>query len=968
MEKYTLKNKLKSYSALSGALLLASSAADAGCVIYTDVNPDQIFTGNGAFKNIDLNNDGVFEVRVSMTTTSTSYIYNSWFGGQVLRTRSRTNVNAAALPVGAPLAAIGGNSNSASAFNFNAPINAANNWVAPWNSYKRMAFAYTSNGWSYSGGRWLAATNKYLGIKFPIAGQNHYGWVRMDVDVPNKSFTVKDYAHNSDAGTTSWAGIVRPCLTNLEIPALVYTENDPATPITGNISLSNPLIPNMDSARVHIARNFFPAEDVLTFVNQNGITGTWNAAQGIMRLRGSSTSANYQLALRSVTYQNMVNTPSPLTRTVSFQVWDTQAALAWRSDSLTRDIRVIPVNDLPLLSNIEVPALIYTENNPATIITNTLTGIDLDNRKWDTAIVTVVGNFIPTEDIIAFANQNGITGTYNPLIGQITLSGSATVANYVTAMKSITYMNTSENPSSVVRTVSYVAKDTAAWGNTVTRQINVIPVNDVPVLANIEVPALTYTENDPATQISATIIGSDLDDINWDNAWIQISNNYVNGEDVLGFNNQNGIIGSWNALTGTLTLTGLASLANYQAALRSVTYFNTSQLPSQVTRTVSFMVNDGALNSNMQTRDINVVNVNDPSVLADIEVNPIGYIENDFFTQLTGSTTVNDIDNLTLVSGTIQITGNFALGEDELSFINQNGIVGLYNTLTGTMNLTGVATLADYQTAIRNVRFSNNSDNPSVLSRSVSFTVNDGIVNSNTVIRKINITAVNDSPILSLIEIPPLNYTQGAPATQMSATIVATDVDNVNLTAGSVQITGNYFNGQDELSIANQVGITSNWNAANGILTLTGIASVNAYQMALQAVKYQNLAAFPNQAMRTVTFMVTDGFLNSYIVSRDINVINTVSVDALGDIDLGIIIFPNPNNGSFNITVNNEMKGAVTLSVTDVLGKIVKQVAINKTKTTSTTSFDLTDLSDGMYFVQVSDGNTIQKTKFVKGN
>ena len=113
---------------------------------------------------------------------------------------------------------------------------------------------------------------------------------------------------------------------------------------------------NHAAARVHIARNFFPAEDVLTFVNQNGITGTWNAVTGIMSLQGSATSADYQLALRSVTYQNMVNTPSPLTRTVSFQVWDTQAALAWRSDSLTRDIRVIPVNDLPLLSNIEVPA------------------------------------------------------------------------------------------------------------------------------------------------------------------------------------------------------------------------------------------------------------------------------------------------------------------------------------------------------------------------------------------------------------------------------------------------------------------------------------------------------------------------------------------------------------------------------------------------------------------------------------
>ena len=55
--------------------------------------------------------------------------------------------------------------------------------------------------------------------------------------------------------------------------------------------------------------------------------------------------------------------------------------------------------------------------------------------------------------------------------------------------------------------------------------------------------------------------------------------------DVLGFANQNGISGSYNAGTGVLTLSGMASVANYQAALRSVTYFNSSDNPSTLTRT-----------------------------------------------------------------------------------------------------------------------------------------------------------------------------------------------------------------------------------------------------------------------------------------------------------------------------------------------------------------------------------------------
>ncbi len=66
---------------------------------------------------------------------------------------------------------------------------------------------------------------------------------------------------------------------------------------------------------------------------------------------------------------------------------------------------------------------------------------------------------------------------------------------------------------------------------------------------------------------------------------------------------------------GTLTLTGQATVAQYQAALRSITYTNTSEEPSTATRTVSFVVNDGDLNSNPQSRDIAILSVNDAPTL-----------------------------------------------------------------------------------------------------------------------------------------------------------------------------------------------------------------------------------------------------------------------------------------------------------------------------------------------------------------
>src|SRR5205085_9681144 len=85
-------------------------------------------------------------------------------------------------------------------------------------------------------------------------------------------------------------------------------------------------------------------------------------------------------------------------------------------------------------------------------------------------------------------------------------------------------------------------------------------------------------------------------------------------QDVLGFTTQNGISGVYTAASCLLTLSGSASLANYQTALRSVTYSNSSNNPSTTTRTVTFRVDDGAPNnhlSNTQTRDITVSAVND---------------------------------------------------------------------------------------------------------------------------------------------------------------------------------------------------------------------------------------------------------------------------------------------------------------------------------------------------------------------
>ena len=125
---------------------------------------------------------------------------------------------------------------------------------------------------------------------------------------------------------------------------------------------------------------------------------------------------------------------------------------------------------------------------------------------------------------------------------------------------------------------------------------------------------LSYTENQAATAIDPAVTVTDSDSANLAHATVHITGNYVVGEDVLGFTNQNGITGSFDAATGTETLTGSASVANYQTALESVTYFNTSDNPSGLARTVTIIANDGTVDSAPATDTINVTPVNDPPV------------------------------------------------------------------------------------------------------------------------------------------------------------------------------------------------------------------------------------------------------------------------------------------------------------------------------------------------------------------
>ncbi|MBA5776304.1 cadherin-like domain-containing protein [Stappia sp. F7233] len=138
---------------------------------------------------------------------------------------------------------------------------------------------------------------------------------------------------------------------------------------------------------------------------------------------------------------------------------------------------------------------------------------------------------------------------------------------------------------------------------------------------------LVFAENGDPVAIADNLQVADVDSQTLVGATVTIEGT-VSVEDVLSFTARAGITGSYDAATGVLTLSGEASLADYQAVLRTVTYQNTGDNPTGngagTSRTITFQVDDGASENNISEAvsvTVEVVPENDaPEVSAPVDL------------------------------------------------------------------------------------------------------------------------------------------------------------------------------------------------------------------------------------------------------------------------------------------------------------------------------------------------------------
>ena len=718
------------------------------------------------------------------------------------------------------------------------------------------------------------------------------------LDVPDGLFYVANKTDKPDSGTTVSGSIevgsldgTQPLTTVFEASSLglsgaarpvnlafestpTLTAGDSATFIIGGapvvadggLTATDTSGQDLAGATVKITSGFFAGDTLAADTNGTNITASYDG-NGTLTLSGVDTPANYQRVLETVAFSSSnadpTNGGADMQRGLTWTVTD--GNLASNAATSTVIMHAPPTLD----AGAGATATFLGGSGPVTL-DGTLTISDVDpNATLSGATVTIEGAI--SGDALNFTAANGIAGTYDAATGTLSLAGTASVASYQAALDSVTY---SFNPSNadptagsgnVVRTVSWSVSDGVANSNPATSTLDSVHV------APTVVPdaAATFTGGGPAVTLDGGMTVSDSDSSDTLLSATVAIQGAIAG-DTLNFANTGTITGSYDATTGVLTLSGAASVADYQAALNSVTYsFATGGDPtgggSHTARSISWSVFDGVANSNVATTSLETVHA-PPSISAGGTVTFTG---GGAPVTLDNQVAVSDPDSSdTLVSATVTISSGFLKGDSLSAVTTGTGITASYDANAGVLTLTGQDTLQHYQSVLASVTYSFTPGGDPTLGghnvRTIGWSVNDGVANSGSATSTVStVNAVHVPPTVSGAGNTVL-YSKQGPAVPVDSMLTLSDPDSGNMLSGAtVSISSGFLAGDTLAAVTTGTGITASYNANTGVLTLSGADTLEHYQSVLESVTYSSIDHNPSlgnkDTTRTITWVVNDG-------------------------------------------------------------------------------------------------------------
>ncbi|MGI4839857.1 MAG: tandem-95 repeat protein [Janthinobacterium lividum] len=528
---------------------------------------------------------------------------------------------------------------------------------------------------------------------------------------------------------------------------------------------------------------------------------------------------------------------------------------------------------------------------------------------------------------------------------------------------------------------SYTISDPSGLTSTATVTVNVVNVNDAPVLdlspSNTTTADTTtgFTEKGGAVAIVANALITDVDSDNLSGATVTLTN--AKASDVLNIGSSTSTSGTTNGITwnivstpatGTassiaVTLTGTATKATYQNLIDSITYNNTSANPDTTARSVTVVVkDDDGLASNTATSVISVSAVNDAPVVAGSNVT---FTEGDAAKSAVGALAITDADDSTLSKVVVTLT-NLQVG-DVVAIGAQNGIAvaatGSIANGTVTYTLTGTADVAAYKALISSITFAAPGDTPVAGTRNVSVVATDNGGNTTTMLtgsesNSITVVAVNDAPTAVNSTITGTEDTAKAiawstfgvadvdsPASSLGIVFTALPANGsvqylvgttwVTLTAADLQggSAAKVFTSASSLQFVPALNESSNGNVANGV----GNNQHDYAQLSFQATDGSGAANNGLSAVKTVTIdlnAVADAPTLSVALPTQTStglLLSTYVLDSAGKTTFGT-----NGNGITGTTLTGDINTYAASHTATTSGTVVKD--FNSTHTTGTTT------------------------------
>ncbi len=287
-------------------------------------------------------------------------------------------------------------------------------------------------------------------------------------------------------------------VSNLTLSIVQFEERSEGVVIASNISITDVDNTDLMSAVLTLTSPNLPTDRLETAVTGTNISPSYDTNTGELTLSGADSISNYQQVISRIMF---VSTDSPfldtslesLTRVVTVVVSDGELS----SDAVTIQVLFMPDNDPPTITILN-PNVTFRDGDITVPIAPSADITDSDNRRLLSMRVELEGTF--DTDTLSSGNQTG----------RILLFSENTIAEFVSILRSISYINTDPEPILIPRTISIEVCDFFLCSNAAIL-IEIVDRNDnIPTFSS-DTYLYSISENMPPGSTVGTLSATDSD-------------------------------------------------------------------------------------------------------------------------------------------------------------------------------------------------------------------------------------------------------------------------------------------------------------------------------------------------------------------------------------------------------------------------------------------------------------------------